>query len=276
MATAGVGEDGTPEHSEFSLTKAVEDVSQHGCTLTEALEEKEKILSKMQAVLLDVEKKGEMAEQELRSIHREFLMLEAEMAYLEQRTKVLHDRCASICKDNTDLQISISEEEKNARMALERFNIYRDKMEGHRAAVSHVLSQTEAHKELEEKRALVKMLKKKKEELKKDLENPDGNTVQMAKSEIDALKREISLMREKSAKKREHLQKSFENQAQLKKSIEIHNRRYEAIIKHLLLQLSRAKAANRQISEDVYTMERELAELKEQLQSFEDSSVSGQ
>lgn len=136
-----------------------------------------------QATLSEVEKIGGMVEQELRSKVREFLMLEGEMEHLERQTRVLHDRCASIRKENTELQIGISEEEENARMALAGFNTYRNKMEVHRAAVLHAASQTEAHKELEEKRALVRMLTQKKEELKVDLEDPNGNTVQMAKVE---------------------------------------------------------------------------------------------
>lgn len=136
-----------------------------------------------QAVISGVEKKGEVLERDLRSKTREFLMLEGEMEHLERQTKVLHQRYASISKEITDIHIGTSEEEENACMALARFNTYRSKMEGHRAAVLHAASQTEAHRELEEKRALVQMLREKKEALKADLDNPNGNTVQMAKVE---------------------------------------------------------------------------------------------
>lgn len=136
-----------------------------------------------QATLSGVEKKGEVAERELRSKVREILMLEGEMEHLEGQTKVLYDRCASISKENTELQTAISEEEEKARVALAGFSAYRNKMEGHRAAVLHAASQTEAHKVLEEKRALVRMLTLRKEKLREDLENPNGNTVQKAKVE---------------------------------------------------------------------------------------------
>ncbi|XP_070787010.1 coiled-coil domain-containing protein 122 [Enoplosus armatus] len=264
-------ENGTQENPGFSLTKAVEDVSQHSFAQTEGLKEKHKTLSSLQATLSDVENKGEMAEQELRSKVREVLMLEGEMEHLEWQTKVLRERCAAIRKENAELQIGISEEEENARMALAGLNTYRNKMEGHRAAVLHAASQTEAHKELEEKRALVRMLTQKKEELKKDLENPNGNTVHMAKREIDALKGEISVMRKTVAEKREQLRKEFLTHTQKKKDIEIQNRRYEAIVKRLHCQLSRAQAVHRQMSEDIYHMERQLAELKMQFESSQDS-----
>lgn len=106
------------------------------------------------------------------------------MALMDLQAKALHDRCASIVKENTELQMLISEKENDARVALERFNSYREKMEGHRAAVLHVACQTEAHKELEAKKSLVWMLVKEKEGLMGDLENPKGETVQTAKVNV--------------------------------------------------------------------------------------------
>ncbi|XP_034410438.1 coiled-coil domain-containing protein 122-like [Cyclopterus lumpus] len=236
---------GTQEKPGFSLTKAVEDVSQHGFAQTEALKENKKTLASLQATLSDVKRKGKMAEQELRSKVRTYRTLEEELEHLDLQRNVLEGRCVAIGKENTELQIGITEEEEKARMALARFNTYRDNMAAHRAAVLHVVSQTEAHKELEEKRALVRMLTQKKEELKKDLENPHGNTVQMTKNENDALKREISVRRETIVEKREQVQKEFETHTQIKKDIEIQNRRFEAILKRLCCQLSRAQANRR-------------------------------
>ncbi|XP_042369391.1 coiled-coil domain-containing protein 122-like [Plectropomus leopardus] len=280
MANSTASKDGAQEESGFSLTKAVEDVSQHGFAQTEALREKQKILISLQATLSDIEKKNELAERELRSNVRGLLMLEGEVEHLEQQTEVLLDRCASTCKENTELQIGINEEEESARVALERFNTYRKKMEGHRAAVLHAASQMEAHKDLEEKRKLVRMLRQKKEELKEDLENPNGNMVQMAKSEIEALKGEISVMRETVVHRRERLQEEFGTHTQIKKEIEIQNKRYKAIVKRLHCQLSKVQAAHRQMSEEVSHLERRLAELRGQLEDSglrsQDSSASRQ
>uniref|UniRef100_A0A3B4VP13 Uncharacterized protein n=1 Tax=Seriola dumerili TaxID=41447 RepID=A0A3B4VP13_SERDU len=164
----------------FSLTKAVEDVSKQGYTQIET----NLLCFLFQTTLSNVEMKGKKAEQELRSRVREILVLEGDMEHLEQQTKVLHDRCVSISKENAELQIRTREEEEKARVAREGFDTYRQKMEGHRAAVLHAASRTEVHKKLEEKKALVRMLTRKKEELKKDLENPNGDTVHMAKVKI--------------------------------------------------------------------------------------------
>ncbi|XP_047432724.1 coiled-coil domain-containing protein 122-like [Mugil cephalus] len=255
-------EDGFGGHAGFSLTKAVEDVSQHGYAQTEALKEKQRTLSSMQAKLSDVEKKVEMAEQGLRSKVREIITLEDETEHMERRAKLRRDRCASIRERSAELRILASEEEEAAAVALARFSAYRGKMERHRAAASHAASQTEARKELEEKKELVRMLRRKKEELREDLDDPNGNAVQAAKREIDALKEQICAKRKVVAERREQLRKESEGHAQIKKEIEIQNKRYEAIIKRLCCQLSRAQAVHRQMSEDICRMKRHLAELQ--------------
>ncbi|XP_072235475.1 coiled-coil domain-containing protein 122 [Leuresthes tenuis] len=260
-------EDGFKENSGFSLTKAVEDVSVHGYAQTEALKEKQRTLSSLQATLSGVEKKGEAAEQELKSKVREILMLEGKVEHLERQTKVRHDRCVSVAKENAELQMLMSEEEESAQHEVAKFNTYRKKMEGHRAAVLYAASQTEAHKELEGKKALVQMLTRRKEQLREDLENPNGNTVQIVKREIDALGREISGRKMTIAEMREQLRKEHEAHAKLKKDIEIQSRRHEAIIKRLRCQLSRAQAVHRQMSDDIYHLQKQLAELKRRQQS---------
>ncbi|XP_060889120.1 coiled-coil domain-containing protein 122-like [Labrus mixtus] len=263
------------DETEFSLTKAVEDVSVHGCAQTAALKEKQKILSSLQSTLKDVEMEEEIVQQDLRAKVRDTLLLEGEIEHLEQQIKVLRDRCVSFSKENCKLQTGvIEEEEASAHIALEMSSTYRKKMEGHRAAVLHATSQTEAQRELEEKRELVRMLTQKKEELKEDLENPDGNTVQMEKREIDALNEEISERRESLEEKREKLHQEFELHTQIKKDIEIQNRRYEAIVRRLHCQMSRAQAVHRQLSDDIYHLERQLEELKRQQGSSQDSAAA--
>ncbi|XP_063734275.1 coiled-coil domain-containing protein 122-like [Eleginops maclovinus] len=93
-------------------------------------------------------------------------------------------------------------------------------------------------------------------------------------SENETLKKEISEMRESISVKKAQVRKEFLTHTQIKKDIEIQNKRYEAIVKRLHCQLSRAQAVHRQMSEEVYHMERQLAELKGQRGSSQDSAVS--
>lgn len=125
---------------------------------------------------------GATVEQDLRSKIREILVQEAEIEQLEHQKKVLHDRCSSISKENAGLKIRIGAEEEAARTMKAQFCSYRIKMGGHRVAVLH-MSQAGAQQTLKEKRAFVGKLKKKREELRQDLEIPNGSTVEKAKVE---------------------------------------------------------------------------------------------
>ncbi|XP_075999981.1 coiled-coil domain-containing protein 122 [Genypterus blacodes] len=258
---------GAQQESEFGLSKAASDISEHGYTQNEALKEKREELCSLQAVVTDVEKRGEATELELRSNLREILKLEGDLEHLQRHSRLLWDQCTSVTRESTELQLSIDDEQEKAHVALAGYSAYRDKMETHRAVTLHTAFQTEAHKTLEEKRALVRMLTHRKEELRGDLENPRGNTVQVAKRESDALKGEIAALRKTVAEKRERLCKEFETHTQIKKDIEIQNRRYEAIVKRLHCQLSKAQAVHRQTSAEIHHMERQVAELKRQLES---------
>ncbi|KAK7893366.1 hypothetical protein WMY93_022518 [Mugilogobius chulae] len=229
--------------SEFTLSKVVEDVSQHSLAQTEALNDKQKTL----------------------------LSLESDVEHLEQQTQELLQRSVNVSHDIADLQSQIKEEQEKVSAAQAQYKTYRTKMEEHRAAVVLAASQTEAHRELEERRARVRVLREKKEELREDLENPNGNAVQAAKSETSALKEQIIGKKKAIAEKRSRLRKEVETHSQIKKEIEIQNRRYEAIVKRLHCQLSKAQAVHRQMSAEVYHMERQISELKRQLDTCQHS-----
>uniref|UniRef100_A0A3B3Z3K4 Uncharacterized protein n=1 Tax=Poecilia mexicana TaxID=48701 RepID=A0A3B3Z3K4_9TELE len=221
-------------------TKAVEDVSQHSHTQTETLREKQKILKTLQAALADIEKKTAHAEQQLRSKLREIHLLEGEMEHLERQRVLLQDHCASINRENVKRHMLIQDKEENARSTLEKISMYRNKMKGHRDAVLQAVSQTEAHRELEENRMLVLKLRQEKEQLKEDLQNPNGITLQTAK--VQNIHKMILKYLVSIAGGREQLKKEFEIHAKLKRDIEV--QRYEAIVKRLRCQLSRAQAVH--------------------------------
>lgn len=136
-----------------------------------------------QASLSETEKIAEAAEQQLRSTLREILIVEAEMENLLRGANTLRGRCASISVENTQLGVNIREQEAEAEAVLEKFTAYRNKMQAHRTAVELASSQTHEHKALEESRALVRRLTQQRDELREDLDNPKGNTVQREKVE---------------------------------------------------------------------------------------------
>lgn len=117
---------------------------------------------------------------ELKSNVRQILILEGEMEHLQRHMQDLGLRSVTVYNENTELRLLIEEEEDNFSRVLAGYNTYRNKMEGHRTAVLQAESQTRAHRELVEKRALVRVLTERREELRADLENPEGNAVKQA------------------------------------------------------------------------------------------------
>ncbi|XP_051914990.1 uncharacterized protein LOC127596488 isoform X2 [Hippocampus zosterae] len=221
----------------------------------------------VQVTLSDVQKKSDEAEKKLRHKARDLLIVEDDMMHLEQEMQARRDHCTSITVDKAKLQEQISEEEEKACMARAQFDIYRRNMVSHRQAVLRKMDHTDACKE--EKRTLVEKLRT--EELKEDLENPHGIKVQSEKREIEALTAEIGELTENIAERRESLQKELESHVQLKQDIEGQTKRFNAIIKHLHCQISKAQAAHRLMSKDIYYMERQKVELQRQLGSSNDS-----
>ncbi|XP_015251025.1 PREDICTED: coiled-coil domain-containing protein 122 [Cyprinodon variegatus] len=250
--------------------EAVKDVSQQNYTKIQTLKEKQLVIKSMQETLADVKKKCQHAKQEVKSKSREIQLLEGQMDHLERQRKVLHDRCASINKGNIELQMYIQEEVEDAQLTLGKFSMYREKMKGHRNAVLQAACQTETHRELEEKKMLVWKLKQEKEQLREDLENPNGNVLQTAKGETDSLKREISERSLAVAAMTHQLKKELDTNVKLKKDIEIQNRRHEAIVKRLRCQLSRTQAVHRQTLDEILQLQQQLTELKGQQHSSED------
>ncbi|XP_004066594.2 coiled-coil domain-containing protein 122 [Oryzias latipes] len=266
-------EEGFEGNLELSLSKAMEDVSQHSFTQEKALREKQRTFSSLQATLSYIENKCDTAEQELGSKVREILMLEGEVVHLNRQATALYDRSESINREITELQIQICTEEENAHLALARFNTYRNKMECHREAVFSAARCTEVQEEYDRKKERIRSMREKRDQLREDLRDPNGNAVLMAKKETDALRREVSERRTTAAEMREHLKREQETHENLKKEIEIQNRRHEAIVKRLRCQLSRAQAIHRHMSEEIYHLQSHLNELKRQQPSSQDSEV---
>ncbi|RXM97548.1 Coiled-coil domain-containing protein 122 [Acipenser ruthenus] len=132
---------------------------------------------------------------------------------LEAQTRALY-------MENVNLQLSIEQEEEHFQLLLAGYNTYRNKMDAHREVIAYVEGKTATTRELLEKREIVKKLREKKEELRIDLENPEGNVVRHVQGDIYNLKLKISEVKETVNKKIACLVKEQEVHIQLKKEVE--------------------------------------------------------
>ncbi|MCI4375112.1 hypothetical protein PGIGA_G00105520 [Pangasianodon gigas] len=138
-------------------------------------------------------------------------------------------------------------------------------MESYKMSISALESHATIHKELTEKREEVKRLKEYREELKVDLQNPEGNAIQQSQKETDNFKAQIHNTKELVRRKGILLEKEKKNHSQLRKDIAIHNRRCEAIVKRLCCQLDKAQSSHGELSSDIFHMEKMVEHLKKQL-----------
>uniref|UniRef100_A0A3P8ZLR2 Coiled-coil domain containing 122 n=2 Tax=Esox lucius TaxID=8010 RepID=A0A3P8ZLR2_ESOLU len=256
----------TQEISEISLTQALEDVSQQGYAQCMALQQKQQLLISLQATLSEMDEKVEETEMKLKSTVREILILQGEMEHIQQHTQDLVSRSITVYNENAQLQRLIVEEEDNYHCALAGYNTYRDKMDGHRTAISQAESQTRAHRQLAEKRVLFRELTEKRELLRADLDNPEGIAVKQEQKEMDDMRGQISAKTKMVTEKRALILKEFESHTLIKKDIEIQNKRYEAIVRRLHCQLKKAQSSHRQLSDDICHMEREIQGLRKCLE----------
>lgn len=82
--------------------------------------------------------------------------------------------------ENMKLGYIIEDQLERSHLNLAQYNTYHNKMESYKMSISALESQAAIHKELMERRKVVKRLKEQREELKVDLQNPEGNAIQQA------------------------------------------------------------------------------------------------
>ncbi|XP_066518964.1 coiled-coil domain-containing protein 122 isoform X2 [Hoplias malabaricus] len=257
---------GTFSDGEFSLTSALEAVSQQGETQAVELKEKQHILVSLQATLSEITKRYEDVASDIKLKERQITDITCESGQIHNHTDMQETQIHAILLENIELKHCMEENLENYNSLLTGYNAYRNKMESYKRSISEMECQAPIHKELMEKRKEVKRLKECREELKRDLQDPEGNAIRQAQKEMDNIRAKIQAKKELVKDKSILLEKEKQIHSQLRKDIEIHNRRCEAILKRLRCQLNKAQSNHRQLSSDISDMEKEVEHLKNQLQ----------
>ncbi|KAG9277878.1 coiled-coil domain-containing protein 122 [Astyanax mexicanus] len=251
--------------NEDSLASALQAVSQQGESQAAVLKEKQYVLHSLQATLTETVKSYEEVANNIKLKERQINSTTCEIEEIRSHNAAQTIQIQAILMDNMSFKHTIEEQEEKSRSLLTEYNTYRNKMDNYKVRVSEMESQSHIYKKLVEKRKEVKRLKQAREELRMDLQNPEGNAVRQAQRDTDHIKAKILSLKELVEEKKMLLEKEKEVHSQLRKDIEIHNRRCEAIVKRLRCQLNKAQSSHRQISSDIFHMENEVEQLKNQL-----------
>ncbi|XP_062384330.1 coiled-coil domain-containing protein 122-like [Sardina pilchardus] len=257
-----------------SLVGTLEEFSQQGEIQANELREKQQTLIELQNTLSDLKGSCEAVHFELKNSKSQHSGLLCEIEQIKRHNSSLESRLHEINSENMKLQLLLQEQKERQQSTLARNDIYRKKMEDHKMAVAEAESQTPIYKELTEARQWVQQLKEKRDALVIDLQNPEGEAVKQAQQEIDDLERQVSVKRKMVEDKQTFLRKEGEVHTQLRKDIEIQHKRYDAIVKRLRCQLSKAQSNHRHLINDIRRMEKEVEELTRQVESEDGDTVA--
>uniref|UniRef100_A0A4W4HCG6 Coiled-coil domain containing 122 n=3 Tax=Electrophorus TaxID=8004 RepID=A0A4W4HCG6_ELEEL len=247
-------------------SSALHAISQQGESQAVELKEKHHILNSTQATLSEIAKRYETVASNIKLKEHQIRGITSETEQMQRHNKRQEAQIQALWMENLKLRHCIEEQLENSHFLLAGYNTYRNKMESYKMCVSALESQSPVYKELLEKREEVKRLRKYRDDLEVDLQNPGGETVHQVQKEIENIKTNINCVEEILRGKRKLLEKHKDTHAHIRKDIEIQNRRYEAIVRRLRCQLKQAQCNQKQLHSDISQMEKEVEHLKSQLE----------
>ncbi|XP_067895950.1 coiled-coil domain-containing protein 122 [Heterodontus francisci] len=250
------------QSTQLSLSQIVKEVAQQQQQQSVEAEKNKNILSNLQAQFFELEKENKLVLQEIRTTEKQIYHLENESESRRQHCAELEAQLLSLSTNNLQLKFAIQEEEEKYFKLLAGYDKYRQKMLAHKELTNQLESRSPIMMQLEEKILMVKELKAKKEELVRDLMNPEGNIIKQVQGEITELMTKISEIKETINGKSVLLIKEQERHVQLRKEIEVQNKRCEAILKRLYCQLNKVQSNKRQLTWDMQQLEKTAAHLR--------------
>ncbi|KAK2857691.1 hypothetical protein Q7C36_005610 [Tachysurus vachellii] len=250
---------------QFTLCSALLQATQQGESQAAELKEKQQILNSAQDTLSKIVKSYATVSSNIKLKVQQITGITNEMEHVNRQIERQQTEIQVIQMENRAFCCSIEEQLENSHSLLAWYNNCHNKMKSYKMSLATLESQTTIHMELMEKREKVKRQKEHIHELKMDLQNPEGNAIQQAQKEIVIIKAQIHKTKELVRRKATILENEKKNHSQLRRDIAIHNRRCEAIIKWLCCQLNKSQSTNRELSSEIFHMEKEVKHLKKQL-----------
>ncbi|XP_056605806.1 coiled-coil domain-containing protein 122 [Triplophysa dalaica] len=254
----------TDREQKFPLCETLHDAIHQGASRARELTHKQHTLHTLQVSLSEMEQRCRLVYSDLQQKERNISVVLCDTENLQNNITSLETQIHNILLENLQLRHSIEEQSENFRSSLAGYTVYRTKLEMFKESVCEVERQTDVYKQLKEKELHVSKLKQTLDELKHDLQNPEGKSVVQAQKEINLLQANIRSSRQTARVRKAHLKREREAHTQLRKDTEIENRRCDAIMKRLHCQLKKVQSQHRRLSTDVTDMKKELEDLKSQ------------
>ncbi|XP_015999363.2 coiled-coil domain-containing protein 122 isoform X1 [Rousettus aegyptiacus] len=245
-----------------SLTDAVEQVAKQQQSQTSEIERQKKILFRLQNELHELEKQIASVSEETKETERQIHQQDATIENGKLRCENLETQVKSLHTENVKLKFDIETAQEDFEEHMIRYNEYYAKIKAHKDSLGEEECKQSFMIELHEKRDLVKKLKTMKEELRQDLQNPEGNRMKQVQDDITMLKNKIITIKESIIEKTCFLEEEKKTHEKLRKEIEVQHKRYGAILKRLHCQVNKLQLHRRQWQWNIQQLEKTAAELR--------------
>ncbi|XP_009986948.1 PREDICTED: coiled-coil domain-containing protein 122 [Tauraco erythrolophus] len=245
-----------------SLIEVVKKVAEQQHSQASEIEKSKIVLFQLQAKFEALEKEMDSILLETKTTEREIHLQDDAIEVTKHHCENLEAQVRALYSENLKLRHDAETVQAEFDMTFARNNEYREKIKAHKHLFWEMESKMPVMIELAEKKAVVEELKTKKEELMRDLQNPEGSVIKQVQEEITLLKREITTLKELINNKTDLLEEEKKMHAKLRKEIEVQNKRYDAILKRLHCQLNKLHSNKRQWHWSIQQLEKKAAELR--------------
>ncbi|KAM6316685.1 coiled-coil domain-containing protein 122 [Aegotheles albertisi] len=252
-----------------SLTEVVKQVAVQQHSQASEIEKSKTVLFQLQAKFQELEKEMGSILLETKTTEKEIYLQDEAIEVTKYHSENLEAQARALYLENLKLRHDAETIQEEFEMTFARNNEYREKIKAHKHLFWEMESKIPVMIELAEKKAVVKELKTKKEELLRDLQNPEGSVIKQVQEEITLLKREITTLKKSINIKGDLLEEEKKMHAKLRKEIEVQNKRYDAILKRLHCQLNKLHSNKRQWHWNIQQLEKKAAELRKRLGEVE-------
>uniref|UniRef100_A0A8C3JSW4 Coiled-coil domain containing 122 n=1 Tax=Calidris pygmaea TaxID=425635 RepID=A0A8C3JSW4_9CHAR len=244
------------------IKPVVKQVAEQQHSQASEIEKSKTVLFQLQAKFQELEKEMDSILLETKKTEREIYLQDDAIEATKYHCENLEAQVRALYSENLKLRHDAETVQEEFEITFARNNEYREKIKAHKHLFWEMESKMPVMIELAKKKAVVKQLKTKKEDLMHDLRNPEGSVIKQVQEEIALLKREITTLKECINKKADFLEEEKKMHAKLRKEIEVQNKRYDAILKRLHCQLNKLHSNKRQWHWNIQQLEKKAAELR--------------
>ncbi|XP_060091212.1 coiled-coil domain-containing protein 122 [Heteronotia binoei] len=248
--------------SSSSLAEVVKQVAQQQHSQATEAEKGKAVLGRLQTQLQDFETQISWFLTETKAVKRQTFHQEEAITATSNHCEALQTQVATLYAENLRLKFETETLEEEFKTMLLRNEAYSENIRAHKCRFGEAESKWPLMVDVANKRATVKDLIARKEELMSALQNLEGNATNSVQDEIARLESEINVLKEAVSQKQNILQDEKNVQTRLRKEIEVENKRCGAILKRLHCQVNKLQASHRQARWDVQQMESRAAELR--------------